>query len=149
MATATTTRTRRQPRSAHPVTPRGASAPAYRPHVAQTAAPSSTAERATTARTHPPAAARCEECARTRRFERRAGQLIRRALLLGACAALTAVSARPATLTAGSGAANPATTKPVPAEVRPADAQESPSAPCPLLPTLLRPCPEPWGTGDG
>jgi hypothetical protein len=66
-----------------------------------------------------PHAATCEVCARTRRFERRAGQFLRRGLALAACAGLAAFTASP-------GRADPATIPPRPAAV-PATQVEQPS----------------------
>lgn len=152
MATTTTTRRRRQQRSTHPVTPRGPSAPALRYRAEQPTARPAAVDRVTPPPTHPEAPVRCETCARTRRFEHRTGQLARRLLVLGACAALAALTGRsgaaPGTETASN--TTDRIEKPAVAEERIAEVDQPPaSTPCPIVATLLDPCREPLGASDG
>lgn len=91
---ATTSRSRRRDASRSSRHRRPAP-PSYRPRAAAPTrtATSGAAVTATVARTSPqplPASAVCERCEATRRFERRVGALVRRILVLGACAALAA-----------------------------------------------------------
>ena len=91
MSTLTRSRSRRPAqRHRRPVEP---NRPSWSPATATAPQPPTPAPAATPpSRPHP---ATCEVCARTRRFERRAGQLLRRGLALAACAALAAFTASP------------------------------------------------------
>lgn len=95
MSTGATVRPDRHTRTGSTSSPR----PAYRPAGAPrtTVRSLSPPGAAPTETARPPAArpteATCETCARTRRFERRVGQLVRRGLLVGALAVLAAVTA--------------------------------------------------------
>jgi len=77
----------------------------------------------------------CEVCAHTRRFERRVGALVRRGLVLAACAALAALTASPTTDPGQQSAPRAATTGPV---EQVATRDEAPrSAPAWCTPQLL------------
>lgn len=97
MSTVATVRPDRHTRTRSTSSPRPACRPAGAPRTTvRSLSPPPAAAPTETAR--PPAArpteATCETCARTRRFERRVGQLVRRGLLVGALAVLAAVTAR-------------------------------------------------------